>query len=244
MLHFYYISSRFGERKCLLLSMDCPAPGQQLPSGRLLLLPLFLASPETSYSAIAPLFSSPSMIPFSQSVHILSENIPVAIHIDPSTVATATEVSALNDMMGDDPLVCDPLLKAISNSWQQESLSCGLLFEACRNVSFSWVQRPSLFDAAVVILAKSASLEQWNCAQKCLSSMKLTLGCQILLITDAEFPSGPIRPSSKFDVAPTLLASLVLSPLLSFPPFDYVLSQPFPNISNIVSSELTTKYTK
>jgi hypothetical protein len=224
--------------------MDCPPPELPIPSGRLLLLPLFHGSPETSYNAITPIFSSSSMVPFSQSVHILSENIPVAFHVDPSTVATAIEVSVLNDMMVDDPLICDPLLNALSNSWQHESLSCGLLFEACRNVSFSWVQRPSLFDAAVVILAKSASLEQWNCAQKCLSSIKLALGCQILLITDADFPSGPIRPSSKFDTAPTLSASLTLSPLLSFPPSDYVLSHPFFNIFSVVSSESATKYTK
>jgi hypothetical protein len=224
--------------------MDRPGPSRQFPSGRLLLLPLFHLTPHISYSAIAPLFASSSMVHFSRSVHVLSENIPIAIHIDPSTVATATEVSVLNDMMVDDPLICAPLLNALSSSWQHEPLSCNDLFEACRSLSFAWVQRPSLFDAAVVILSKYSSLEQWNCAQKCLSLLKLALGCHVILITDAEFSSGHIRPSSKFDTPPTLSASLVLSPLLSFPPFDYVLSQHFPNISNVATSESTAKYIK
>jgi hypothetical protein len=184
------------------------------------------------------------MIQFSRYVHVLCENIPVAIHIDPSVVSTATEVSVLNDMMIDDPLICTPLLNALSSSWQQEPLSCSHLLAACRNLSFAWAQQPSLFDAAVVILAKNSSSEHWNCAQKCLSTMKLALGCHVSLISDAEFSSGPIRPSSKFDIPPTLSASLVLSPLLSFPPFEYVLSQPFANISNVMTSESTAKYTK
>jgi hypothetical protein len=146
-------------------------------------------------------------------------------------------------MMVDDPQICIPLLDALSNSWQQEPLSCSHLLEACRNLSFAWVKQPSLFDAAVVILAKSPSVEQWICAQKCLSSIKLALGCHVTLISDAEFSSGPIRPSSKFDIPPILFASLVLSPLLSFPPFDYLLSQPFANISNVTASETTAKYT-
>jgi hypothetical protein len=216
--------------------MDGPASGQCVPSGRLLLLPLFHDSPESAYSAVAPLFSSPSMIHFAQSVHILSQCIPVAAPITPATVATATEVSVLNDMMIDDPSICAPLLDAISNSWQQEPLSCSHLIEACRSTSCAWVQSPSLFDAAVAILANGASLEQWNCAQRCLSSLKLALSCQVTLISDAEFPSGPVRPSSTFSLPPTLTASLVLSPSLSFPPLDYVLSQPFPKISNVVTN--------
>ena len=206
------------------------------PSGRLLLLPLFHESPGSAYSAIAPLFSSPSMSYFSQSVHILSQNIPAAIPLEPATVATAAEVGVLNDMMIDDPLICVPLLDAVSYSWQQEQLSYMQLVEACRHVSYAWVQSPSLCDAAVAILTSNASIEQWNCAQRCLSLMKIVLGCQITLISDADFPSGPVRPSLSFNTPPTLTASLVLSSSLSFPPLDYVLSQPFPNISKAVSA--------
>jgi hypothetical protein len=224
--------------------MDGPASAQCVPSGRLLLLPLFHESPESAYSAIAPLFSSPSMVQYAQSVHIMSRNIPVAVPIAPTTAATATEVSVLNDMMIDDPSICAPLLDAISYSWQREPVSCSHLIEACRSTSCAWVQSPSLFDAAVAILATGASLEQWNCAQKCLSSLKLALSCQVSLISDSDYPSGPIRPSSAFSLPPTLTAALVLSPSLSYPPLDYVLSQPFPNISNIVTSgSAASKYT-
>jgi hypothetical protein len=224
--------------------MDAPASAQRVPAGRLLLLPLFHETPECAYSAIAPLFSSPSMAHFSQSVHILSQSIPAAISIDPSTVATAIEVSALNDMMIDDPSICTPLLGALTHSWQREPLSSGHLIEACRSLSQVWVQNPSLFDTAVAILANDASLEQWNCAQRCLSSLKLALACQVILISDADFPSGPVRPSSGFSAQPTLTASLLLSPSLSLPPMHYLLSQPFPTISSVVSSGLANnKYT-
>ncbi len=184
------------------------------------------------------------MTHFSQSVHILSQSIPAPISIDPATVATAIEVSALNDMMIDDPSICTPLLGALSHSWRPEPLSSAHLIEACRNLSQAWVQSPSLFDTAAAILANNASQEQWNCAQRCLSSLKLALACQVVLISDVDFPSGPIRPSSGFNPQPTLTASLVLSPSLAFPPMHYLLSQPFPKISNVVSCGLSNnKYT-
>ena len=223
---------------------DGPASAQQFPSGRMLLLPLFHKSPEAAYSAIAHLFASTCMTYFTPSVHILCENIPVSTHLDPSTVATATEVSVLNDMMIDDPIICALLLDAITLSWQPEPISHIHLLEACRKLCHIWVQHPSLFDSAAAILATTCSFEQWQCAQRCLSILKIALGCQIALISETVFPSGPIRPCSSFSTLPTLTASLVLSPSLSFPPLEFVLSQPFPNLSNVASSEITTKYTR
>ncbi len=223
--------------------MDGPGSAQQLPSARLLLLPLFHEHPESAYSAIFPLFGSTSMTQFTQSVHVLSDSIPSAIHVDPATVATAAEVSVLNDMMIDDPSVCAPLLNYISQSWRPESVGCTYVLQACRSLAYEWAHSPSLFEAAVVILANSASLEQWNCAQSCLSLMKFAAGCHVALITQVDFPSGPVRPSSGFVAPPTLAASLVLSPSLSLPPVDYLLSQPFTNTSNVVLSEIAAKHT-
>jgi hypothetical protein len=225
-------------------AMDGQASAPQLPSSRLLLLPLFHETPQSAYSAISPLFGSSSMTHFTQSVHILSDSIPSAIQVDAATVATAAEVSALNDMMMDDPLVCAPLLDYISQSWRPESVGCSQVLQACRSLAHDWAHIPSLFEAAVVILADCASLEQWNCAQTCLSLMKFTnAGCHVALITQADFPSGPVRPSSRFVAPPTLAASLVLSPSLSLPPVHFFLSQPFTNTSNVILSETSAKHT-
>jgi hypothetical protein len=216
---------------------------QQFSSGRLLLLPLFHESPKAAYSAIAPLFASPFMTQFNPSVHILSENIPSSFHVDPMTVATAAEVSVLNDLLIDEPAICALLLDDILHSWQREAISCCHLLQACCKLSHDWAQRPSLFDAAVAVLATTCSLEQWNCAQRCLCAMRVAVGAQVAVIADVDFPSGPIRPSAAFNLTPTLTASLVLSPSLSFPPADYALSQPPPSLCNLNLSEATSKCT-
>ena len=223
---------------------DAPASAQQFPSGRMLLLPLFHTTPESAYNAISPLFASPSMNHFAPSVHILCDNIPVTTHIDPSTVATASEISVLNDMMIDDPMICTPLLSFIENSWQSEPLSNTHMLEACRKLCYIWTQRPSLFDTAVAVLANTCTPELWLCAQQCLSILKLALGCQVTLISEAVFPSGPIRPCLAVSALPTLTAALMLSPSLSFPSLDFALSQPFPYLSNVTSSDITSKYTR